>query len=78
MSKCIGTSKEEALQNTFLRENIATHPSVKSLFTMLYLEDGSGKVTLDHMKAAEHVRKVLNEMSRNRPFTVKQESLILR
>ena len=47
-----------------LRESIASHDSVKCLFGVFYIEDRSGKVTLDQFKALEHVRHVLNEVHR--------------
>jgi len=64
MLTCNGTTKEEALANQRLRESIASHDSVKRLFGVFYLEDRSGKVTLDQFKALEHVRHVLNELRR--------------
>ena len=64
MLRCQGTTKEEALLNQQLREMIANDDSVKSHFSTFYLEDGSGKVVLDAMKAYEHVRHVLNDMRR--------------
>ena len=59
-----GTTKEEAQANQRLRESIASHDSVKRLFGVFYLEDRSGKVTLDQFKALEHVQHVLNELRR--------------
>lgn len=35
--------------------------------TVFHLEEDNGKVTIDMLKASEHVRHVLNEMRRNRP-----------
>lgn len=64
MLRCQGTTKEEALLNQQLRETIANDDSVKSHFSTFYLEDGSGKVVLDVIKAYEHVRHVLNDMRR--------------
>lgn len=34
---------------------------------MFILEDGMGRVTLDHMKAGDHVRTVLNNRKRQLP-----------
>lgn len=56
MLKCEGTTKEDALENKQLRESIANHDSVRRLFGVFYVEDRSGKVTLDQFKALEHVR----------------------
>ena len=67
MLKCEGTTKEDALENKRLRESIANHDSVRRLFGVFYVEDRSGKVTLDQFKALEHVRHVLNELRRIRP-----------
>ena len=64
MLRCQGTTKEEALLNQQLRETIANDDSVKRHFSTFYLEDGSGKVVLDVLKAYEHVRHVLNDMRR--------------
>ena len=61
-STCNGTTKEEALVKQQLRESIASHDSVKCLFGVFYIEDRSGKMTLDQFKALEHVRHVLNEL----------------
>ena len=41
---------------------ITNDDSVKSHFSTFYLEDGSGKVLLDAVKAYEHVQHVLNDM----------------
>ena len=64
MLRCQGTTKEEALLNQQLRETITNDDSVKSHFSTFYLEDGSGRVVLDVLKAYEHVRHVLNDMRR--------------
>lgn len=64
MLKCQGMSKEEAQENQQLREAIASDERVKSTFGTFTLENGCGKVTLDAMKAYEHVRYVLNDMRR--------------
>ena len=64
MLRCQGTTKEEASLNQKLRESIANDESVKSQFSTFYLEDGSGKVVLDALKAYDHVRHVLNDMRR--------------
>lgn len=34
---------------------------------VLVLEDGIGRVTIDHMKAGDHVRTVLNNRKRQLP-----------
>ena len=62
--RCQGTTKDEAMLNQKLRETIANDDSVKSQFSTFYLEDGSGKVVLDALKAYDHVRHVLNDMRR--------------
>ena len=62
MTKCQGTTKEEALENQRLREAIASDERVNSTFGTFILEDGRGKVTLDVMKACDHVRYVLNDI----------------
>ena len=54
-------------QNKKLRELIASHDSVRRLFGVFYIEDRSGKITLDQFKALQHVRHVLNEVRRIRP-----------
>ena len=72
MLKCEGTSKEEALENQRLRECIATHDSVKQHFGTFYLEDNSGKITLDTVKAFSHVRNVLNDLRRKKEQPDKQ------
>ena len=64
MLKCLGTSKEEALENQRLREVIANDDRVKNTFGTFFLENGQGKVTLDALKAYEHVRHVLNDLRR--------------
>ena len=64
MLQCQGTSKEEAQQNQLLREAVASDESVKGAFGTFYLENGQGKVTLDTLKAFEHVRHVLNDIRR--------------
>lgn len=62
--KCIGTTAEQAVQNRALRDEIVSNPAVSSLFGTFYLEDGSGRVVLDCMKAADHVKYVINDMKR--------------
>ena len=62
MLKCEGIQKEDAPENTRIREQIAGNESVKQHFGTFYLEDKSGKVTLDPVKAYQHVRNVLNDM----------------
>jgi hypothetical protein len=64
MMKCQGTSKEEALENQRLREAIASDERISSTFGTFILEDGCGKITLDVMKAYDHVRYVLNDIRR--------------
>ena len=66
MLQCQGTSKKKAQQNQLLREAIAGDESVKGTFGTFYLENGQGKVTLDVLKAFEHVRHVLNDIRRAR------------
>ena len=58
--------KEEALENQRLREAIASDERVSSTFGTFILEDGCGKVTLDIMKAYDHVRYVLNDIRRTK------------
>ena len=67
MLQCQGTSKEEPQQNQLLREAVASDQSVKGAFGTFYLENGQGKVTLDTLKAFEHVRHVLNDIRRAHP-----------
>ena len=43
---------------------IANDESMKSHFSTFYLEDESGKVVVDAMKAYEHARHVPNDMRR--------------
>ena len=62
--KIPGDNKGGALLNQQLREMIANDDSVKCHFSTFYLEDGSGKVVLDAMKAYKHVWHVLNDMRR--------------
>ena len=64
MLQCQGTSKEDAQKNQLLREAIASDEGVKSTFGTFHLENGQGKVTLDILKAFEHVRHVLNDIRR--------------
>lgn len=64
MLRCQGTTKDEALLNQKLRESIANDDSVKSQFSTFYLEDGSGKVVLDALKAYDHVLNDMHQMPR--------------
>ena len=64
--KCQGMSKEEVLENQRLREAIASDDRVSSTFGTFILEDGSGKINLDIMKAYDHVRYVLNDIRRTK------------
>ena len=72
--KCQGTSKEEALENQRLREAIASDERVSSTFGTFILEDGSGKITLDIMKAYDHVRYVLNDIRRTKGIQAENDS----
>ncbi len=67
LSKCVGTTKQQAMMNSCIREEIAQDSSVIKWFNVFVIEEGKGKVVLDLIKAADHVRHVLNEMRRNRP-----------
>ena len=64
LSKCIGTSQEQAALNQGTREAISRNEKVSCFFETFSLEDGSGRVTIDHSKAAEHVRVVINNRKR--------------
>ena len=70
LSKCEGTTKDDAIKNSALRDEIGRDPSVEKWLKVFIVKGNAGKVTLDQLKACDHVRHVLNEMRRNRPQNV--------
>ena len=65
IQKCIGTTADQAHDNLVLREKVATHPDVVSLFNTYRLEDGA-VVKLDRNTASNHVKACLNEMKKSK------------
>lgn len=55
LSKCEGTTQEEAIKN----QMITDREEVKAYYNVFILEDKNGKLTLDHLNAADHVHTVL-------------------
>jgi len=45
---------------------ISEREEVKAYYEVFVVEDKTGKITLDHLKAADHVRVVLHEQSEKR------------
>lgn len=71
LSKCEGTTQEEAVKNQMIRKMITDREEVKAYYEVFTLEDKDGKLTLDHLKAADHVRTVLNNRKRGSVQSVK-------
>ena len=70
-----GTTQEEAARNQAIRKAVMDRDEVKSYYDVYVLEDKSGKVTLDHSKASDHVRTVLNNRKRCPMQSIKVECL---
>ena len=64
-SRCEGTTKEDAILNMSLREEIVDSEEVKAFYRKYTLEDGS-IVCLDSSMASEHVRQCINNLKRPR------------
>ena len=76
MTKCEGTTKEQALHNREKREALVRDERVKKLFCEYTLETESGKgvVLLDYNHAVDHVRHCLKSMKKFGSFaTIKVE-----
>ena len=75
MTKCEGTTKEQALRNREKREALVRDQRVKKLFCEYTLETESGKgvVLLDYNHAVDHVRHCLNSMKFGSFATIKVE-----
>ena len=58
-----------------LRKMVTDKDEVKAYYDVFVLEDKSGKVTLDHLKAADHVRTVLNNRKRGSVQSLKVQCL---
>ena len=54
-----------------IRKMITDMEEVKAYYDVFVLEDKDGKLTLDHLKAADHVRTVLNNRKRGSVQSVK-------
>lgn len=54
-----------------IRKMITDREEVKAHYDVFILEDKNGKLTLDHLKAADHVRTVLNNRKRSSVQSVK-------
>lgn len=79
MTKCEGTTKEEALLNRQKREELVKDKRVVQHFCHYKLEDkdGVGAVILDYNYAVDHVRHCLNSMKKFGSFApVKVESKV--
>lgn len=50
LSKCEGTTQEEAVKNQMIRKMITDREEVKAYYEVFTLEDKDGKLTLDHLK----------------------------
>lgn len=59
-------TQDEAKKNGIIREEVAQHPTVQKWFRVFVMEKGAGKVSIDVVKASEHVKHVLTEMRRGR------------
>lgn len=80
MTKCEGTTKEQALRNREKREALVRDERVKKLFCEYTLETESGKgvVLLDYNHAVDHVRHCLNSMKKFGSFaTIKVEQEVI-
>jgi len=75
LSKCEGTTQEEATKNQMIRRMISEREEVKAYYEVFVVEDKTGKITLDHLKAADHVRVVLNNRKRGSVQPVKVQCL---
>lgn len=76
MTKCEGTTKEEAMVNREKREALVKDKRVMQHFCKYEVncEDGVGVVVLDYNHAINHVRHCLNSMKKFGTFaTVKVE-----
>lgn len=60
----MGTSHSEAIVNQALRQEITAHPEVEAFFDTFIMEDKTGLVVLDRLKASDQVRVVLNNQKR--------------
>ena len=64
LSTSMGTSHSEAMANQALRQEITRHPEVVAFFDTFRMEDKTGLVVLDQLKASDQVRVVLNNQKR--------------
>ena len=77
MTKCEGTSKEEALLNRQKREALVQDKRVVQHFCRYKLDGDDGVVVLDYNHAVDHVRHCLNSMKKFGSFTtIKVESKV--
>ena len=59
-----GTSKEEAYKNQSLRQEIASHADIISLFNTYTLDEGF--IVIGHMTTIRHVRTLLNDFKKDK------------
>ena len=62
LSKCEGTTEVQAIKNADIRDEVARDHSLEKWLKVFILEQNVGRVTIDELKACNHVRHVLNEM----------------
>ena len=72
--KSAGTTQDQAITNRGLRHSITLHPEVVAFYDTFVMEDKSGTVVLDYLKACEQVRVVLNNRKRNSSVNIYTEN----